>query len=105
MHTCMSQENSEAREVCKMKNILSYQPLTRFTGKEILDWAKYHVENNTSHAKQGKRILRLYEKTLNPTRMYYVLSNYETAGCGDFRHEPIVLRAFKTVSQWMRKNI
>lgn len=76
-----------------MKNILSYQPLTRFTGQEILDWAKFQVENNTSHEKQGKRILRLYENTLQPDRQYFVFSNYETAGCGDFVHQPLVIKA------------
>lgn len=87
-----------------MRNILSYQPGTKFSGQEIIDWAKFHVKNATSHAKQGKRILRLYEQTLNPAREYYVLSNYETAGCGDFRHEPIVLRTLKTVSAQLRKS-
>ena len=41
-----------------MRNILSYQPGTKFSGQEIIDWAKFHVKNATSHAKQGKRILR-----------------------------------------------
>ncbi len=76
-----------------IKNILSYKPLTRFTGKEIIDWAKFQVNNNTSHVKQGKRILRLYEDTLKPECEYFVFSNYETAGCGDIRHEPIVIKA------------
>lgn len=76
-----------------MKNILSYQPLTRFTGKEILDWAKFQIENNTSHVKQGKRILRLYENTLQLDRQYFVFSTFETAGCGDMRHEPLVIKA------------
>lgn len=76
-----------------MKNILSYQPGTVFTGKEILDWAKFHVENDTSHARQGRRILRLYSQTLNPTRFYIVKSNYETWGCNEFRHEPLVIKS------------
>lgn len=87
-----------------MRNILSYEPYkAKFTGQEILDWARHHVANETSHARQGRRILRLYEKTLNPTRLYYVLSNYETAGCCDFRHEPVVLRTAKMWTKHLRE--
>lgn len=76
-----------------MKNILSFKPGTKFLGKEILDWARYQVENKTSHWKQGVKILSMYGNTLKPDRKYYVSSSYETFGCGDFRHTPIVRRS------------
>ena len=74
-----------------MKNILSFQPCTVWTGREILDWAQYQVENNTSHYNQGKYILSRYGKTLIPSRKYTVSSSYETFGCGVVVHKPIVL--------------
>ena len=63
-----------------MRNILSYQPLTTFSGEEILNWANFQVEYQTSHFKQGRRILR-YFGNLRPERMYLVKTQYETAGC------------------------
>ncbi len=75
-----------------MKNILSYQPGTIFSGKEILDWAYFQVNNATSHQKQGKRIIRLYADTLQSDRNYYVCSSYETFGCGNWRNEPLIIK-------------
>ena len=74
-----------------MRNILSFEKGHKFTGQEILDWAKYQIENKTSHEKNANRIMRLYSETLVPDRLYFVKSNYETAGVGDFRHEVLVL--------------
>ena len=79
-----------------MRNILSYQSNTAFTGKEILAWAAFQVNNQTSHIKQGQKILKLYSETLNPSRYYYVRSSYETAGCGDIRHEPLIIKKLDT---------
>lgn len=75
-----------------MKNILSYQNWAMFTGKEILDWANYQVNNSTSKKKYAARILKYYKDTLNPTRRYYVFSRYETAGCNDVRTMPLIVR-------------
>lgn len=77
-----------------MKNILSYQPLTTFSGEEILNWANFQIQNETSHKKQGQRILdRFYN--LNKNRKYYVKSSFRmsSVGLGQLRKHPIVIRA------------
>lgn len=76
-----------------MKNILSFKPGTKISGREILDWANFQVEQQTSHFKQGCRILK-YFGNLRPERMYLVKTQYEDFGCGYIRHEPLVVRAF-----------
>ena len=77
-----------------MKNILSYQN-REFSGKEILEWAQYQVDNNTSHSKQGARILK-YFNNLHLDRMYLIDSRYRTYACYDegytLRKQPIVYR-------------
>ena len=84
-----------------MKNILSYQPGTVFTGQEILDWAKYQIENKTSHFLQGRRVMRLYGKTLNPNRKYHIFSQYESWHCGNGIHKPLVVQeGKKLLSYW-----
>lgn len=84
-----------------MKNILSYKPGTVFCGQEILDWATYQVKNKTSHYKQGLRVLHLYKKTLNPAREYVILTTYESWGCGNAIHKPLVVRKDKKLlSYW-----
>lgn len=75
-----------------MKNILSYKQGTTFTGQEILDWAYFQIHNKTSHEKQGKRIIRMYENTLKPDRNYHILSSYESFGCDDWIHKPLVIK-------------
>ncbi len=77
-----------------MKNILSYQNGSVFTGKEIIDWANYQVGNKTSKSKYGARILKYYKDTLKSARKYYVFSRYETAGCNDTRTMPLVVRKY-----------
>lgn len=54
-----------------MKNILSYTPDAAFSGQEILDWAKYQVENKTGHFRNARLILYYYGN-LNPETMYTV---------------------------------
>lgn len=76
-----------------MKNILSYQSGAVFTGKEIIDWANFQVDNKTSKSKYGARILKYYKATLKSTREYHVFSKYETAGCNDIRTMPLVIKA------------
>ena len=39
------------------KNILSYQPHTIFTGKEIKSWIQYHTTHETSKSKMAKKML------------------------------------------------
>ena len=84
-----------------MKNILSYKPGTVFIGQEILDWAKYQIENKTSHYKQGKRIMRLYGKSLNANRKYHIFSQYESWHRGNLVHKPLVVQENKKLlSYW-----
>ena len=84
-----------------MKNILSYKPGTVFSGQEILDWAKYQVQNKTSHHSKVLRVLRLYGKTLNPIRDYVIKSSYESWGCGNMVHKPLVVKTGKKLlSYW-----
>lgn len=40
-----------------MKNILSYASGTRFKGKEIKEWIKYHTENQTEYTKEAKKMI------------------------------------------------
>lgn len=75
-----------------MKNILSYQNSAVFTGKEIIDWANFQVDNKTSKSKYGARILKYYKDTLKSTREYHVFSRHETAGCNDIRTIPLVIK-------------
>ena len=74
-----------------MRNILSFTPGTKFSGKEILDWANFQVINQTSHFKQGRRILKYFGNT-KPERLYLVKTQYETYGRGDIRHEPMIIK-------------
>lgn len=40
-----------------MKNILSYSPYTRFKGKEIKEWIKFHIENQTEYTEEAKKMI------------------------------------------------
>ena len=42
---------------CSMENILSYSSGTRFKGKEIKEWIKYHTENQTEYTKEAKKMI------------------------------------------------
>ena len=77
-----------------MRNILSYEAGTQFTGQEILDWAKAQVENKTSHQKQGEIILRRFYN-LNPTKLYLVQTNYRGTASGEIIHKPLVINLDK----------
>lgn len=57
-----------------MKNILSYNGETSFSGQEIYDWASNQVTNNSSHKKKAAQIIRLYPN-LKTNRYYRVYSN------------------------------
>ena len=39
-----------------MKNILSYIPGTKFHGKEIKEWIKFHIENQTEYTKEARKM-------------------------------------------------
>lgn len=65
-----------------MLNILSAMHDRTFSGKEILDWAKYQVENKTSKEKFGKQLLFYYEGKIKADRQY-ILYNY---GWCNWRH-------------------
>lgn len=74
-----------------MKNILSFIPGTKFSGKEILDWANYQIVNQTSHYKQGCRVMERFWN-LQPDRKYIIKTKYTTDGRCRIRHFPIVIR-------------
>lgn len=40
-----------------MRNILSYSPCTRFKGKEIKEWIKFHTENKTEYTKEANKMI------------------------------------------------
>lgn len=73
-----------------MRNILSYQPGTKFTGEEIVKWANFQIENKTSHMKQGERILKRYK--LKSTKEYYIRTSYEGIVYGEITNEVLVLK-------------
>lgn len=58
-----------------MKNILSYKPGTKFFGKEILEWAQYQIDHNTSKRKQGQKIMNRFSN-LNPNCEYKIYSDW-----------------------------
>ena len=74
-----------------MRNILSYQRGCLASGKEIVEWAKYHHNNMTSHAKAGKYILKHYK--IHSDKMYRVYSNTVGTGCGEIKKIPFITRA------------
>ena len=43
-----------------MRNILSYQYGTIFTGKEINNFIEYNINNNTSHKKDSIRLMKQF---------------------------------------------
>lgn len=66
-----------------MRNILSYTPDAVFTGKEILDWANYHVENKTGHFRNARLILYYYGNLNSET--LYTIQTYRTPNHWDER--------------------
>ena len=73
-----------------MKNILSYKKWTPISGKEIKEWIRYNLENETSHSKTAKKM----EKYLNidDNTMYFLNLTTPTSGCGEVRDTPMVTR-------------
>ena len=77
-----------------MRNILSFTENTEISGKEILDWAKYHAKNNTPYQKYAKIILRRFGN-LNPETMYVLKLNHVNQNWFDYGKTPWIVRADK----------
>lgn len=60
-----------------MKNILSYKSGTLFSGKEIKEWIRYQIENETSHYKEAVDMQR-YD-VLDEARYYIDKGNYQAS--------------------------
>ena len=73
-----------------MINILSYAPGTVFAGKEIKAWIRYHLEHETSHTREAKHMQRYLN--ISDHGKYIIRLSYETSGCQDIRHQPIVVQ-------------
>jgi len=56
--------------VIVIKNILSYQSGTRFTGAEIKAWVKEQLENHTSHEHQAHYMTRF--SNVKDDRLYFI---------------------------------
>lgn len=67
-----------------MKNILSYQPGTKFNGKEIKDWIEFHISHATSHTRQAE-YLKAYYSNISDNRIYFIYSNGKSP-YGKHRH-------------------
>lgn len=73
-----------------MENILSYQNAV-FSGKEILDWANYQIDNHTSHYNQGLRILNYFSE-IKSDENYIIQTSYETFSVNEIRKQIRILR-------------
>lgn len=60
-----------------MKNILSYKSGTLFYGKEIKEWIRYQIENETSHYKEAVNMQRC--DVLDEARYYIDKGNYQAS--------------------------
>ena len=61
-----------------MRNILSYSPYTRFKGKEIKEWIKFHTENQTEYTKEAKKMIDYF--SISDDVEYYVRKgNYQSS--------------------------
>ena len=76
-----------------MRNILSFTEDTALSGKEILDWAKYHSKNNTPYKKYAKIILRRFGN-LNSDTMYVIKLNHVNHWF-EYGRTPWIVRADK----------
>ena len=72
-----------------MRNILSYQH-GRFTGAEIREWIKYHIDNKTEYYKIAWS-MRQYLETICDYREYGINLRPSGTGCGEEeRYKPNV---------------
>lgn len=72
----------KGKKSTRMKNILSYKLGTSFSGKEIKDWIRYNIENNTSRAKIAYK-MKGYLETLEDDVMY-VLYKDNYSSCASY---------------------
>ena len=72
-----------------MRNILSYVPGTKFSGFEILQWAKFQVSHKTSHRKQGAHIIRKFGN-IKPERQYIIITSYQRTRFDKISKKPFV---------------
>ena len=61
-----------------MKNILSYIPGTKFTGKEIKEWIKFHIENQTEYTKEAKKMVE-YLNISDDAEYWVCRGNYQAS--------------------------
>ena len=59
-----------------MRNILNEQPETKFTGKEILDWANFQIENETADKEEAMIILDRFSN-IEQNRFYQVVKAHD----------------------------
>ena len=61
-----------------MRNILSYSSYTRFKGKEIKEWIKFHTENQTKYTKEAQHMID-YFNILDDVEYYVRKGNYQAS--------------------------
>lgn len=62
-----------------MRNILSCIPGTRFRGKEIKEWIKFHTENQTEYTREAKRMIN-YLNVSDDAEYYICKGDYQANG-------------------------
>lgn len=76
-----------------MRNLLSYQDRC-FTGTEIKEWIKYHINNHTEYYKMVKS-MRGYLDTIHDDREYIFALRKKTFACGgEERYKPQLWRCY-----------
>lgn len=61
-----------------MRNILSYSSHTKFKGKEIKEWIKYHTENKTEYTIEAKKMVG-YLNILDDAEYQICRGNYQAS--------------------------
>ena len=64
-----------------MRNILNEKQGTKFTGKEILDWANFQIENETSDKEEALVILDRFSNIESDSFYQVVKSHDGRFGC------------------------
>lgn len=62
-----------------IKNILSYNGIP-LLGKEIKEWIKFHTDNETSHTREAKYMLKFLNINDN---LFYTVCKTEGTGSGE----------------------
>lgn len=63
-----------------MKNILSYQAGSTFTGQEILDWINFQISHQTGAKGFARKLADHY--TFIPNAQYSLIRIPSNSGCG-----------------------